>query len=56
MAEGKHTGELVELTEAQRKAQKSRNIAIALALIAFCILMYIGTLAKLDASFFNRDI
>jgi hypothetical protein len=36
----------IVLTEAQRKARRSRSIAIALALAALVILFYIVTLVK----------
>lgn len=37
---------MVTLTDAQRKAQRSRSIAIALALAAMVIIFYVATIAK----------
>ncbi len=39
-------GERIVLTEAQKRAQRSRSIAIALALGALVILFYVMTLVK----------
>jgi hypothetical protein len=44
MTEGHKTG--IVLTEAQRRAQRSRSIAIALALAALVVLFYVMTLMK----------
>ena len=46
----------VRLTEAQKKARRARNIAIALALAAFVVLVYVGTWAKLGANVLNRPL
>ncbi|MCB1512821.1 MAG: hypothetical protein KDJ36_18150 [Hyphomicrobiaceae bacterium] len=48
--------ERVELTEAQKRARRSRNIAIGLVLAAFVVIVYVGTWAKLGANIFNRDL
>jgi len=56
MAESKYTGEMIEMTEHQKKAQKARNIAIALALVAFCVLLFIGTMAKLGSNLYERAL
>lgn len=56
MAESKYTGEQVELTPEQKKAQKARNIAIALLLVAFCALVFIGTMAKLGSNLYERAL
>jgi hypothetical protein len=48
--------ELVELTEAQKKAQRRRSIAIGLALAAFVIIVYVGSWAKMGASLFSRPM
>ncbi|MEM1376761.1 MAG: hypothetical protein AAGG69_05160 [Pseudomonadota bacterium] len=45
----------VELTDAQAKARKQRSVAIALCLVAFVLLVYFGTWAKLGPELFNRD-
>ena len=46
----------IELTEQQRKARRARNIALALALAAFVIILYVGTWAKLGANILNRQL
>src|SRR5690606_4014767 len=46
----------VKLTDAQRKAQRSRSIAIALALIAFVIVMYVVTIAKMGPGILDRPM
>ena len=48
--------ELVELTEAQKKAQRRRSIAIGLVLAAFVIIVYVGSWAKMGAALFNRPM
>lgn len=48
--------ERVELTEAQKRARRSRNIAIALVLAAFVVIVYVGTWAKLGVNMFNRAL
>ncbi|MEM7068931.1 MAG: hypothetical protein AAF478_08605 [Pseudomonadota bacterium] len=50
MAEGKITDETLEMNEQQKKAQRSRNIALALALAAFVVLLYLATWAKFGAN------
>lgn len=50
MAESRHkTGETIEqvtLSEKQLKTRKSRNIAIALCLVAFVGIFYVATVVK----------
>lgn len=46
--------ELVELTEAQRKARRGRSIAIALALAAFVVIMYILTVVRMGPAVLDR--
>lgn len=53
---GKTNGNGVELTEQQRKSRRARNIALALALAGFVVLLYIGTWAKLGANILNRPL
>jgi len=48
--------ELVEPTEAQKKAQRRRSIAIGLVLAAFVIIVYVGSWAKMGAALFDRSI
>lgn len=46
----------LKLTEAQQKARKSRSMAIALALVAFVVIMYVVTLVKLGPGVFDRPL
>ncbi len=40
----------------RRKAQRARNIAIALSLAAFVVILYVATWAKLGANVLNRPL
>ena len=46
----------VTLTERQQKARRARSIAIGLALAAFVVLVYVGSVLKLGAALFNRPL
>ena len=46
----------VKLTEGQKKARRSRSIGIALALIAFVVVMYVLTVVKLGPAVLNRPM
>lgn len=46
----------VDMTEAQRKARRSRSIAIGLALAALVVLFYVITLVKLGPGVLNRPM
>lgn len=46
----------IRLTEEQKKARRMRNIAIALVLAAFVVLVYVGTWAKLGANILVRPL
>ena len=46
--------ETIKPTDAQKKAQRSRSVAIALALGAFVVMVYVVSIAKLGASIFER--
>lgn len=46
--------EFIKPTEAQLKARRKRSVAIALALIAFVIVVYVGSLAKFGPALFDR--
>jgi hypothetical protein len=46
----------IEMTPAQKRAQRARNIALALVLVAFVLIVYIGTWAKLGANILNRPL
>ena len=47
MAEAQITDENVELNSAQKKSRRARNYAIAFCLIAFILIMFFGTMAKM---------
>jgi len=42
--------EFVVMTERQKKARRSRSVALGLALAAFVIVMYFVTFVKMDPS------
>ncbi|TWG89650.1 hypothetical protein L598_000800001140 [Mesorhizobium sp. J18] len=46
--------EFVKPTEEQLKARRSRSIAMGLALAAFVIIVYIGSLAKIGPAILDR--
>jgi hypothetical protein len=48
--------ELVEITDKQRKARRGRSIAIALALAAFVVIMYIITLVRMGPAVLDRAL
>jgi len=48
--------ETVAMTDAQKKAQRRRSIALGLVLAAFVIIVYVGSWAKMGASLFNRSL
>lgn len=48
--------ETVKPTEAQQKARRSRNIAIALALAAFVVLVYVVSIVKLGSAVLDRPL
>jgi len=56
MAEGKFTNEMIDMSAKQKKAQRARNIAIAVSLIAFVVILYVGTWMKLGANILARDL
>jgi hypothetical protein len=45
-----------DVEEKRRKAQRARNIAIALSLAAFVVILYVATWAKLGANVLNRPL
>ena len=45
-----------KLSEQERKARRARNIALAVVLILFVLLVYFGTWAKLGANVLNRPL
>jgi len=48
--------ETVKPTEAQKKARRSRNVAIALALAAFVVLVYVVSIVKLGSAVLDRPM
>ena len=48
--------ERIKPTEKELKARRSRNIALALALAAFVILVYLGSVMKLGPALFDRPM
>lgn len=50
MSEARDTGERVTLTPEQAKARRRRGQWIALALFAFCILIFLITMTRIGAS------
>ncbi|MBX3529186.1 MAG: hypothetical protein KF849_01180 [Rhizobiaceae bacterium] len=48
--------ELVELTDTQRKAQRRRSIAIALALVAFIVVIYVLTIVRMGPAILERAL
>jgi len=48
--------ELVTLTESQKKARRSRNIAIGLALVVLVVIFYVATITKLGPAIFDRSL
>lgn len=46
----------VTLTDRQKKAQRGRSVAIALALVAFVVLVYFGSIAKFGALLLDRPL
>ncbi|CAG0962589.1 hypothetical protein RHIZO_00785 [Rhizobiaceae bacterium] len=45
---------MVTLTEAQRKARRSRSLAIGIALGVLVIVFYVATIAKFGPAILNR--
>ena len=46
----------VELTEAQRKAQRARSVAIAVVLAGLVILFYLATIVKFVPAILERSL
>jgi hypothetical protein len=46
--------ETVKPTDAQKKAQRSRSLAIALALAAFVVLVYLVTIVRFGPAILDR--
>jgi hypothetical protein len=56
MTSSGHNEEYVELTDAQKKARRSRSIALALALAALVVIFYVTTLAKFGPAILDRAL
>ncbi len=50
------TLEFVKLTPEQKSARKKRNIAIAIALISWIIIVFLITILKVKSGVFMRDL
>jgi len=48
--------ELVTLTDTQKKARRSRSVAIGLALGALVLIFYVATIAKYGPALLDRTI
>jgi hypothetical protein len=48
--------DLVTLTDKQKKARRSRNVAIGLALAALVIIFYLATIAKFGPAILDRSL
>ena len=46
--------ETIKPTDAQKKAQRSRSIGIAVALIIFVVMVYVVSIVKLGPSILDR--
>ena len=44
----------VELTEKQKKARRSRSVALAVVLAALAVLFYVVTIIKIGPGIFDR--
>lgn len=48
--------DLVPLTDAQKKARRSRSIALGLALAALVVVFYVVTIAKIGPAILGRPL
>lgn len=48
--------ELIVPTEQQKRAQRNRSWGLAIALVLFVLLVYVGTIAKLGANILVRPL
>lgn len=46
----------VELTEQQKKARRSRSVALAVVLAVLAVLFYVVTIIKVGPGIFNRPM
>lgn len=56
MAEGEYTKQTVEMTDKQQKSQRARNIALAIVLASFVVILYVASWAKLGTNLFQRPL
>ena len=54
MAEGRSTGENVQLTEEQVRKRRNRSIAIGLSLAALVVIFYVVTVVKLGPAVLDK--
>jgi archaellum biogenesis protein FlaJ (TadC family) len=48
--------ETIKLTDKQRKARRSRSIAIALGLVILVVIFYVATIAKFGPAILDRPL
>ena len=48
--------DFVTLTDSQKRARRSRSVAIGLALFALVIVFYVATIAKFGPAILNRPM
>jgi hypothetical protein len=46
----------VNLTDTQKKARRGRSVAIAVALVAFVVIIYVVTIVKMGPSILDRPM
>ncbi|WP_201026299.1 hypothetical protein [Paramesorhizobium deserti] len=56
MADANKDLETISQSDKQKKAQRSRSVALGIALALFVLLVYIGTWAKLGANVLIRPM
>lgn len=54
--EQRHDDDRVTLTESQKKARRSRSVALGLALAALVAIFYVVTLLKFGPAILNRPM
>ncbi len=54
--EERHDDDRVTLTESQKKARRSRSVALGLALAALVAIFYVVTLLKFGPAILNRPM
>jgi len=51
-----HNMDQVELTEQQKKARRSRSVALAVVLAVLAVMFYVVTIIKVGPGIFNRPM